>query len=103
LVSAALEKQKKFMTYMHCKVRFTDYAKWKASMDADGPAQRAAGLTLKHLWRGVDDPNTAFFVLEIQDQAKARAFLAPAAVAKAKADAGAVDFEWCFVESVPGR
>ena len=32
------------MIYMHCQVRFNDYPKWKASMDADGPAQREAGL-----------------------------------------------------------
>ena len=49
------------MLYMHCQVRFNDYPKWKASMDADGPAQREAGLRLIHLWRGVEDPKKAFF------------------------------------------
>jgi len=88
------------MTYMHCQVRFADYSKWKASMDADARAQREAGIYLKFLWRGTDDPNLAFFVCEVKDRDKAKAFLNPTDVAKAAGDAGASGFQWHFVEEV---
>jgi hypothetical protein len=88
------------MIYIHCQVSFKDYPKWKASMDADGPVQLKAGLRLIHLWRGVEDPNRAFFVLEVDDKQKARDFLNPANVAEAESEAGAMDFEWHFVEEI---
>jgi hypothetical protein len=88
------------MTYMHCQVRFADYAKWKASMDADARAQREAGIYLRLLWRGTEDPNVAMFVCEVKDKAKARAFLNPADVEKATREAGVSGFEWHFVEEV---
>ena len=88
------------MIYMHCQVRFTDYSRWKASMDADAQAQKKAGLHLKYLWRGIEDPNMAFFVLEVDDAKRARAFLDPQEVEKAEADAGASDFQWHFVENI---
>lgn len=88
------------MICMHCQVRFTDYAKWKASMDADAAAQRAAGIHLKHLWRGADDPDVAYFVCEVEDKERARAFLNPTDVARAEASAGASDFAWQFVHDV---
>ena len=88
------------MLYMHCQVRFTDYSKWRATMDADGPAQREAGIFLKHLWRGIDDQSVAFFVCEVRDRERAAAFLNPADVSEAQKNAGASDFQWFFVEDV---
>ena len=88
------------MIYMHCQVRFTDYSKWKASMNADAEAQRKAGLRLKYLWRGVEDSNLAFFVLDVDDKDQARAFLDPMNVAEAEKAAGASDFKWYFVEKM---
>lgn len=86
------------MMYMHCQVRFADYSKWRASMDADGAAQREAGIFLKHLWRGIDDQTIAFFLCEVKDRDRAAAFLNPANVAQAEEDAEAYDFQWFFVE-----
>jgi len=91
--------KKPAMTYMHCRIRVADYAKWKEKMDADAKAQHDAGMYLKHLWRGIDDPNSAFFILEVHDREKARAFLNPADVAEASKEAGVLDFEWHFVEA----
>ena len=88
------------MIYMHCRIRVAEYAKWKERMDADAKAQRDAGMYLKYLWRGIDDPNSAFFILEVHDKEKARAFLNPADVAEASRDAGVLNFEWHFVTSV---
>jgi hypothetical protein len=88
------------MTHLHCQVRFTDYAKWRASMKADADAQQDAGIFVIHLWRAIEDPGMAFFVCEIQDKDKARAFLNPTDLAEAEKQAGASDFQWHFVEDV---
>jgi hypothetical protein len=88
------------MIYMHCHVRVADYSKWKAKMDADAQAQREAGMYLRYVWRGVENPNRAFFILEVHDVEKARAFLNPTDVAQAAEEAGVLDFDWHFVESV---
>jgi len=88
------------MIYMHCRIRVADYTKWKERMDADAKAQRDAGMYLRYLRRGVEDPNSAFFILEVHDMEKARAFLNPADVAEASKKAGVLDFEWHFVTSV---
>ncbi len=88
--------------YMHCRIRVADFSKWKAEMEADAKAQRNAGIRLIHLWRGVEEPNTAFFILEVHSVEKARAFLNPEAVAEASKAAGVLDFEWHFVESIEG-
>jgi hypothetical protein len=88
------------MTYMHCRIRVVDFFKWKAEMEADAQAQRDAGMHLIHLWRGLEEPDTAFFVLEVRSVEKARAFLDPAAVVEASKVAGVLDFEWHFVESI---
>lgn len=69
-------------------------------MEADARAQREAGMYLKYLWRGVEDSNIAFFILEVHDMDKARAFLNPKDVAKASKTAGVLNFQWHFVESV---
>lgn len=90
------------MIYMHCRIRVADFSKWKAAMEADAEAQRNAGMRLIHLWHGVEEPNTAFFVLEVHSVEKVRAFLNPAGVAEASKAAGVLDFEWHFVESIEG-
>lgn len=69
-------------------------------MEAHAQAQREAGMHLKYLWRGIEDPNRAFFILEVDDAEKARAFLNPQDVAEASKEAGVLDFEWHFVEGV---
>ena len=90
------------MICMHCRIRVVDFLKWKAAMEGDADAQRQAGMRLIHLWRSVDDPNAAFFVLEVHDAEKARAFVNPASVAEASKAAGVLEFEWHIVESVEG-
>lgn len=88
------------MICMHCRIRVSDFARWKVEMNADVQAQRDAGMNLKYLWRGIEDPNSAFFILEVDDMEKARAFLNPKDVAEASKKAGVLDFSWHFVESV---
>ena len=90
------------MLYMHCRIRVADFSTWKAAMEADADALRKAGMRLIHLWRGVEEPDTAFFVLEVHSVEKARDFLNPAAAAEAARAAGVLDFEWHFVERIEG-
>lgn len=89
------------MIYMHCRIRVSDYTTWKAKMDAHKGAQLQAGLDLKYLWRGVDDPNLAFMILQVEDKERARQFLNPSDVAKSSAAAGVLEFGWEFVENIP--
>lgn len=88
------------MTFLHCRSRFTDYDSWKADMDADASAQQEAGMFLKQIWRAIETPDVAFFVLEVRDVEKARAFLNPTSMEIAKTRAGVSEFEWHFVESM---
>ena len=71
-------------------------------MEADAGAQHRAGMRLIHLWHSTEEPDTAFFVLEVRSIEKAREFLNPAAVKEAAESAGVLDFDWQFVESVEG-
>lgn len=86
------------MIYMHCNIRVTDYEKWKAVMLADDQAQHEAGMNLIHLWRGIDDPNRAFFILEVHDREKTRNFLNAADFKRPPESAGDLELEWHFVE-----
>ena len=43
------------MTYMLCRNRLADFARWKRVFDSHAEAHRAAGLNLLHLWRSLDN------------------------------------------------
>jgi hypothetical protein len=87
------------MKYLHCQLRVADFEKWKSVLDADASAQQAAGLRLLHLWRSIDSPGLAFFVMEVQDVDQARTtYLTPIFYAWAKK--GVHQYEWHFTEEV---
>jgi hypothetical protein len=87
------------MIAMLCRNRVADFAKWKAVFDSHAQAQRAAGFHLKSLWRELNQPDNVFFLFEVEDVAKARAFItSPAATAIGKAS-GVVEGEYHFLES----
>ena len=87
------------MKYLHCQIRVKDFEKWKSLMEGDAQAQQEAGLRLIHLWRGIDSPGLAFFVMEVQDVEKARtAYLTPLFLTWAKK--GIHQYEWHFTEEV---
>lgn len=75
-----------------------DYARWKRVFDAQEPAGRAAGLTVARLWRAADDPQQVFFLLEIDDRARAEAFMNAPESAAAGRRAGVIDGEVFFLE-----
>ncbi len=89
------------MIYMHCSIRVADFATWQEKMYSDRDSQLKAGLILRQLWRSLEEPNRAFMLLEVQNKEKARQHLNPSDVRKSSDVAGVLEFQWCFVESIP--
>lgn len=52
--------------------KVADYGRWRRLFDEQGEAARAAGLSLRQLWRSVDDPNDVFFLFEVEDRCMRR-------------------------------
>jgi len=90
------------MTVMLCRNRVADFAKWKAVFASHAQAHRESGLRLMNLWRGLEDANNVFFLFEVTDMAKARAFIGNPAAAQAAKTSGVLDGEYHFLESSAG-
>ena len=76
-----------------------NYATWRRIFNADAGAHRAAGLILRNVWREKKHSNTVYFVFDVADMRKAKAFInAPDAKQQAKRS-GVVDGEYHFLES----
>ena len=71
----------------------------RASFDAQAAAGTAAGVTVEHVWRSVDAPDVVFFLLQVEDRARAEAYMASPEASAAGADAGVLDGEVHFVEA----
>ena len=89
------------MTYMYCRNRVADYQRWKAVFDTHLEAHHEAGLRLIHLGRELEDPQNVFFVFEVLDLEKAKAFVSDPAAAEAGEASGVIDGEIHLVESAP--
>ncbi len=87
------------MVVMLCRNRVADFEKWKSVFDSNAPALRDAGLRLVNLWRDVEEPNNVFFLFEVTDTDKARAFINNPAAAEAGKTSGVLDGECHFLES----
>jgi hypothetical protein len=90
------------MTYMLCRNRVADYARWKAVFASHAETHREAGLRLAHIWRGAEEPDNVFFLFEVASLEKAREFIGDPEAARAGAASGVVDGEYHFVEDVGG-
>jgi len=90
------------MTYLLCRNRVADFARWKAVFDSHARAHRDAGLRLVNLWRKIEEPNNIFFVFEVADIGKAREFISNPEAAKAGAASGVVDGEYHFLSDAEG-
>lgn len=89
-------------TYMLCRNRVADFARWRAVFASHAPAHREAGLRLVNMWRGVEDPNDVFFSFEVASMEKAREFIGNPEAAKAAETSGVIDGEYHFVEDAEG-
>jgi len=87
------------MTALFCRNRVADFSAWKAVFDAHAPAHLAAGLSLTNLWRDIEDPNTVFFVFDVANLERARAFISDPAGADAGRLAGVLEGEFHFLTS----
>jgi hypothetical protein len=88
------------MTYLLCRNRVSDFSRWKAVFASHAQAHRNAGLHLKSLWRGVEEPDNVFFLFEVTDASAARGFLTNPAAAEAGRASGVLEGEYHFLESV---
>jgi hypothetical protein len=64
------------MPYLLVRHGVRDYAHWRALFDADAADQRAAGMHVLHVFRDPENQNIAVFLLEVEDRARAEAFMA---------------------------
>jgi len=90
------------MTVLLCRNRVLDFSKWKGVFDSHAQAHRDAGLHLKNIWRGVEEPNKVFFLFEVTDTQKARAFISNPGAADAAKTSGVLDGEYHFLEGSTG-
>ena len=63
------------MAYLLVRHGVRDFDHWRALFDADAPRQRAAGMRVLHVFREPADPNIAVFLFEVDDRARAEAFM----------------------------
>ena len=89
------------MVEMLSRNRVRDYATWKKVFDsqADGPCN--AGLRLKSLWRDIEDPNNVYFLFDVEDVGRAKAFISDPAAAEVGAEAGVIEGDVAFLEREP--
>jgi len=90
------------MTYLHCRNRVADFARWRAVFASHAAAHREAGLRLVNIWRDAAEPTNVFFVFAVADMQKARAFIANPDAAKAAETSGVIDGEYHFLEDAEG-
>jgi len=89
------------MAALLCRNRVRDFAKWKAVFDSHAAAHRAAGLRLRAVWRGLEETNQVFFLFDVTDAEKARAFITAPEGAEAGRASGVLEGEYHFLESAP--
>jgi hypothetical protein len=86
------------MVKMLVRNRVKDYHHWRQIFDEEEAPGSAIGLSLVDLWRDIDDPNNVFFMFEVADVERARAFLADPRSAEVGETAGVIDGEFNFIE-----
>jgi len=91
------------MTYMLCRNRVANFRKWKRVFDSHAGDHRGSGLRLSGLWRDVERPNDVFFLFEVRNLRKARAFISAPAAARAGRKSGVVEGEYHFVRDAGPR
>ncbi len=88
------------MLQMLCMNRLKDYSKWRVIFDANIDMALKAGLHLKNIWRQEDEPDTVYFLFDIEDRERADAFVNDPASAETGVNAGVIDGWIKYVEPV---
>ncbi len=63
------------MHYMLCKQKVDDFDEFKRILASHDLAHHASGFRVQRIWRNIDDPDQVFFICEVWDVAKAKAFV----------------------------
>ena len=84
------------MNYMLCRNRVRNFDHWKGVFDTHADAHRAAGLKLVHLWYELNNPRNIFFLFEVEDVERARAFLESADATRAEHESGLIEGDFRF-------
>jgi hypothetical protein len=90
------------MTYLLCRNRVRDFARWKAVFASHQAAHQDAGLRLLNLWRSLEEPENIFFLFEVASLDRAREFIGNPKAAKAGEASGVLDGEYHFLEDTGG-
>jgi hypothetical protein len=84
------------MNYMLCRNRVRNFDHWKGVFDSHADAHRAAGLKLVHLWYELNSPRNIFFLFEVEDMERARAFLDSSDAAASERQSGLIEGDFRF-------
>jgi heme-degrading monooxygenase HmoA len=71
------------------KVR--DFTVWKTGFDSHDAKRTEAGMTVKHVLRGADDPNEVIVLVEAKDLERAKAFVASPELRQGMQSSGVID------------
>ena len=85
------------MRFMLCRNRVSDFRRWRRVFDSHARAHRAAGLRLKGLWRDAERPNDVYFLFEVRNMRRARAFIRSPEASEAGAHSGVIGGEYHFI------
>lgn len=84
---------------MLCRNDTKDLTAWRKVFDSDAEDRSNAGLSLLQLWTEPDHPNRVWFLLDVNDPQKARAWIdRPLGGAQAE-DAGVISSEYHLLET----
>ena len=83
-------KRIEFMTYLFCKHKVAEYARWRRVFDSHAEAQRETGLHVLHVLRAADDPNLIVMLFRVDDVEKARAFTEAPSARETGEEAGVI-------------
>jgi hypothetical protein len=77
--------------YILIRHKVRDFAEWKPAFDSHASTRDEAGLALKHLLRGADDPNDVVILFEAADLNSGKAFAGSADLKEVMQKAGVID------------
>ena len=81
--------------------RVRDIDHWKKVFDEQEAAGMAAGLSVERVWRSADKDDEVFFILGVEDRARAEAYMATPEATAVGEEADAIDGEFWFLEEFP--
>jgi hypothetical protein len=76
------------MPYVLVIHKVQDYDRWRPYFDSDVARQREAGLKVRHVLRGADDPQEVVVLFEAEDLGRARALTGSEELRKIMQEAG---------------